>query len=210
MRVVVDYDVCASTGSCMQVCPEVFEVRSDGYLYVLQEEPGEELRAKVRRRRPSCARRAPSPSRSEPPLSRPDSGWTEMMPGSRRSSSIRPVGTASVVASTMTAEPGVGVRPTSMSAMLTPAWPSAVPTTPIMPGRSSLRTTSMLVAGRDVGRVVVEADDAGLAPPAAEGAGDLVAAAADRDEVHVVDRRRARSTSRISTPCSLARVGAFT
>jgi len=47
MRVVVDYDVCASTGSCMQVSPEVFEVRSDGYLYVLQEEPGEELRTKV-------------------------------------------------------------------------------------------------------------------------------------------------------------------
>jgi ferredoxin len=31
----------------MQVCPEVFEVRSDGYLYVLQEEPPEELRPKV-------------------------------------------------------------------------------------------------------------------------------------------------------------------
>ena len=53
MKVVVDYDICASTGSCMQVCPEVFEVRSDGYLYVLQEEPGEELRTKVDRgRRP--------------------------------------------------------------------------------------------------------------------------------------------------------------
>jgi ferredoxin len=47
VKVVVDYDVCASTGSCMQVCPEVFEVRSDGYLYVLQEEPGEELRTTV-------------------------------------------------------------------------------------------------------------------------------------------------------------------
>ena len=47
MKVIVDYDVCASTGSCMQVAPEVFEVRSDGYLYVLQEEPGEELRTKV-------------------------------------------------------------------------------------------------------------------------------------------------------------------
>jgi len=31
----------------MQACPEVFEVRSDGYLYILQEEPGEELREKV-------------------------------------------------------------------------------------------------------------------------------------------------------------------
>ena len=47
MRVIVDFDVCASTGACMQVCPEVFEVRSDGYLYILQEEPGEELREKV-------------------------------------------------------------------------------------------------------------------------------------------------------------------
>ncbi len=47
MKVIVDYDVCASTGSCMQVCPEVFEVRSDGFLYVLQEEPPEELREQV-------------------------------------------------------------------------------------------------------------------------------------------------------------------
>ncbi len=47
MKVTVDFDVCASTGSCMQVCPEVFEVRSDGYLYVLQEQPDETLREKV-------------------------------------------------------------------------------------------------------------------------------------------------------------------
>jgi ferredoxin len=54
MRVSVDYNVCASTGSCMQVCPEVFEVRSDGYLYVLQEEPAEELRAKVEQAADLC------------------------------------------------------------------------------------------------------------------------------------------------------------
>ena len=47
MKVSVDFDVCASTGACMQVCPEVFEVRSDGYLYILQESPGEDLREKV-------------------------------------------------------------------------------------------------------------------------------------------------------------------
>ena len=47
MKVTVDYDVCASTGSCMQVCPAVFEVRSDGFLYVLQEEPPEDLREQV-------------------------------------------------------------------------------------------------------------------------------------------------------------------
>ena len=47
MKVSVDFDVCASTGACMQACPEVFEVRADGFLYILQEEPGEELRASV-------------------------------------------------------------------------------------------------------------------------------------------------------------------
>jgi ferredoxin len=46
MKVVVDFDLCASTGSCTQVCPEVFEIRSDGYLYVVQEEPDESLRDK--------------------------------------------------------------------------------------------------------------------------------------------------------------------
>jgi ferredoxin len=54
MRVSVDYNVCASTGSCMQVCREVFEVRSDGYMYVLQEEPPEELRAKVEQAADLC------------------------------------------------------------------------------------------------------------------------------------------------------------
>ena len=54
MKVSVDFDVCASTGACMQVCPEVFEVRSDGFLYVLQEEPGEELRASVQTAADMC------------------------------------------------------------------------------------------------------------------------------------------------------------
>ena len=54
MKVTVDFDVCASTGACMQVCPEVFEVRSDGYLYVLQEEPPEELRDKVQMAADMC------------------------------------------------------------------------------------------------------------------------------------------------------------
>ena len=54
MRVVVDFDVCASTGACMQTCPEVFEVRSDGYLYILQEEPPEALHEKVREASELC------------------------------------------------------------------------------------------------------------------------------------------------------------
>ncbi len=48
MKVTVDYDVCASTGSCQQICPEVFEVRKDGYLYVLHEQPAPEFEATVR------------------------------------------------------------------------------------------------------------------------------------------------------------------
>lgn len=54
MKVTVDYDVCASTGSCMQICPEVFEVRSDGYLYVLQDEPPAELHDKVHQAADLC------------------------------------------------------------------------------------------------------------------------------------------------------------
>lgn len=54
MKVNVDFDLCASTGACMQVCPEVFEVRSDGYLYVLQEQPGPELADKVREAADLC------------------------------------------------------------------------------------------------------------------------------------------------------------
>jgi ferredoxin len=54
MKITVNYDICASTGACTQVAPEVFEVRSDGYLYVLIEEPGEELREKVEQAAELC------------------------------------------------------------------------------------------------------------------------------------------------------------
>jgi ferredoxin len=47
MKVVVNFDLCASTGGCAQIAPEVFEVRNDGYLYILQEEPPEDLHAAV-------------------------------------------------------------------------------------------------------------------------------------------------------------------
>jgi ferredoxin len=47
MKVVVDFDLCQSHGLCMQAAPEVFEVRDDGFLYVLQENPAPSLRAKV-------------------------------------------------------------------------------------------------------------------------------------------------------------------
>ncbi|MEK9937516.1 MAG: ferredoxin [Ilumatobacter sp.] len=48
MRVTVDLDMCASTGGCAQTSPEVFEIRDDGYLYVLIEEPPVDLHDRVR------------------------------------------------------------------------------------------------------------------------------------------------------------------
>lgn len=54
MKVIVDFDVCASTGACTQACPEVFEIRSDGYLYVLDDEPPAELHDAVRDAAEGC------------------------------------------------------------------------------------------------------------------------------------------------------------
>ena len=47
MRVVVDYDKCQSNALCMSAAPEVFEVRDDGFLYILEESPPDALRSKV-------------------------------------------------------------------------------------------------------------------------------------------------------------------
>jgi ferredoxin len=46
-RVVVDFDLCESNALCMAAAPEVFEVRDDDFLYVLDETPPDELRSKV-------------------------------------------------------------------------------------------------------------------------------------------------------------------
>ena len=48
VKVVVDFDECASNAVCMGILPEVFEVRDDGYLYVLNEHPPEEFRQRLR------------------------------------------------------------------------------------------------------------------------------------------------------------------
>lgn len=46
-RVVVDFDLCESNAVCMGIAPEVFEVRDDDFLYVLDETPPDSLRDKV-------------------------------------------------------------------------------------------------------------------------------------------------------------------
>ncbi|GAB3210516.1 ferredoxin [Marinactinospora thermotolerans] len=58
MRVNVDFDLCESNAVCMGIAPEVFEVREDDYLYVLQEEPAEEQWAKVEEAARMCPKQA--------------------------------------------------------------------------------------------------------------------------------------------------------
>lgn len=46
-HVIVNFDLCESNALCMAAAPEVFEVRDDDALYVLQERPSEGARAAV-------------------------------------------------------------------------------------------------------------------------------------------------------------------
>ena len=58
MKVVVDFDRCESNAICMGIVPEVFEVRSDDFLYVLQEHPPEALRSKIEEAVRLCPKQA--------------------------------------------------------------------------------------------------------------------------------------------------------
>ena len=54
MRVVVDFDKCQSNAICMGIAPEVFEVRDDNFLYILNEQPPDELRPRLEDAVRSC------------------------------------------------------------------------------------------------------------------------------------------------------------
>ena len=58
MRVVVNWDMCESNAICMAVAPQVFEVREDDNLYILQEHPDESLRPKVEEAVRMCPKQA--------------------------------------------------------------------------------------------------------------------------------------------------------
>ena len=58
MRVVVDFDKCQSNAVCMGIAPEVFEVRDDDFLYVLQEHPPEAMRPKIEEAVRLCPKQA--------------------------------------------------------------------------------------------------------------------------------------------------------
>ncbi len=54
MKIHVNYDLCTSNAVCMGIAPEVFEVRDDGYMYVLNDEPGPEFDERLREAVASC------------------------------------------------------------------------------------------------------------------------------------------------------------
>ena len=54
VKVVVDFTTCASNAVCMGIAPEVFEVRDDGFLYVLDEHPPAALHDQVREAANDC------------------------------------------------------------------------------------------------------------------------------------------------------------
>ena len=58
MKIVVDFDKCTSNAVCMGIAPEVFEVREDNFLYILQEEPADELRPAVEEAVTGCPTQA--------------------------------------------------------------------------------------------------------------------------------------------------------
>lgn len=58
MKIVIDYDLCEANAICMGIEPTVFEVREDDNLYILQEEPPEELRPKMEEAVRRCPKQA--------------------------------------------------------------------------------------------------------------------------------------------------------
>jgi ferredoxin len=58
MRVIVDFNLCESNGLCVNQAPEIFEVRDDDLLYLLNENPDEALRAKVQAAARVCPKQA--------------------------------------------------------------------------------------------------------------------------------------------------------
>lgn len=58
MRVVVDYDLCESNALCMAAAPDVFEVRDDDDLYVLEDQPGNDLRPAIEEAVRRCPKQA--------------------------------------------------------------------------------------------------------------------------------------------------------
>jgi ferredoxin len=57
-KIDVDFDKCESNAVCMGIAPEIFEVRDDDFLYVLNETPDDSERARVQEAVDRCPKQA--------------------------------------------------------------------------------------------------------------------------------------------------------
>lgn len=58
MKVVVDVDRCERNALCTAIAPEVFELRGDNLLHILDERPPEHLRAQLEEAVMACPQSA--------------------------------------------------------------------------------------------------------------------------------------------------------
>ena len=58
MKIVVDFDRCESNAVCMGIAPDIFEVRDDNFLYILNENPPESRRAEMQEAVDMCPKAA--------------------------------------------------------------------------------------------------------------------------------------------------------
>jgi len=58
MKIEINYDLCEANAICMGIAPQVFEVRDDDNLYILDEDPAEELRPKLEEAARRCPKQA--------------------------------------------------------------------------------------------------------------------------------------------------------
>lgn len=58
MKIEINYDLCEANAICMGIAPEVFEVRDDDNLYILDENPSEDLRPKLEEAARRCPKQA--------------------------------------------------------------------------------------------------------------------------------------------------------
>lgn len=57
MQINVDFDMCAATGGCVNQAPEVFEIREDEFLHILNHHSDVSLYSQVKLAEELCHRR---------------------------------------------------------------------------------------------------------------------------------------------------------
>lgn len=54
MKLEVDESLCIGDGICVDICPEVFEMRDDNLAHVIEENPGSALHEQIKEAADAC------------------------------------------------------------------------------------------------------------------------------------------------------------